>query len=238
MICSVRMRAFSTLLGGPLLGSASAAAFAASVACGDAAPPRPPLRVPEPPRVVAGGAPEPPGVYQGKPRISRVDSDAWPALLADLSRPDAALERLAVPDCLPEREGGVCTTGLSLTAVALLNTARLEARGLAFPGELYQGELDEGARVEIELPDKSACTTVIAHGGGSIREVDVFLATRTRDGLTLLAPDQRKGPSALVGGRDACILPPPSSDPRALVRVRSGKGLVVLGVFQRTEGAR
>jgi hypothetical protein len=167
-----------------------------------------------------------------------VDSDAWPALLADLSRPDSALQRLTIPDCLPDREGGVCTTGLPLTAVALLNTARLEARGLAFPGELFHGELDEGARVELELPDKSACTTVLAHGGGSIQEVDVFLATRTRDGLTLVAPDQRKGPSALVGGRDACVLPPPSSDPRALVRVRKGAGLVVFGIFQRVERDR
>jgi hypothetical protein len=229
------MRALSTLLGRLLLGSA-AAALAATVACGEPASSRPPLRIPEPPRIVAGGAPEPPGVYQGKPRLSRVDSDAWPALLADLSRPEGVLERLALPDCLPEREGGVCTTGLSLTAVALLNTARLEARGLAFPGDLYQGELEEGARFEVELADPSACTTLIAHGGGSIQEVDVFLATRTSDGLTLLAPDQRKGPSALVGGRDACILPPPSSDPRAVVRVRKGKGLVVFGVFQRRAG--
>lgn len=210
----------------------------ASSACGDPAAARPPLWVPEPPRVVAGGAPESPGVFQGKPRITRVDSDAWPALVADLARPDAVLERLSIPDCLPEREGGVCTSGLPLTAVALLNTARLEARGLAFPGELYQGELEEGARFELELPDKAACTTVVAHGGGSIQEIDVFLATRTRDGLTLVAPDQRKGPSALVGGRDACILPPLSSDPRAIVRVRKGKGLVVLGIFQRVERPR
>jgi hypothetical protein len=237
MICSERMRALSTLRGRPLLGSV-VSALVASVACGDSASPRPPLQVPEPPRIVAGGVPESPGVFQGKPKISRVDSDAWPALIADLARPESVLERLTTPDCLPDREGGVCTTGLPLTVVALLNTARLEARGLAFPGELYQGEVEEGARFEVVLPDPAACTTVIAHGGGSIQEVDAFLATRTRDGLTLVAPDQRKGPSAVVGGRDACILPPPSSDPRAIVRVRKGKGLVVLGIFQRGEGAR
>jgi hypothetical protein len=172
-----------------------------------------------------------------RPRLESVDEGAAPALLADLERPPVELAPIVLPDCAPERAGDLCTQGLSLTTVALLNTSRLEARGHTFPGALYQREMLEGERAELSLRGEDVCRTVIAHAGGAVMEVDVFLSAMKDGERVLFGKDQWKGPSALVGGRAGCLSAPVNStELQAIVRVRKGHGLVVLGVYeQRTK---
>ena len=176
-------------------------------------------------------------------RSRRIDQAAGPALLADLDRPAITIGRLEVPSCEASSPDEVCTRGLSLTALAVVNTARGEARGASFPGALYAGELKEGERAEVELTaeltgrdglaDELKCYTVVAHGGGSVMEVDAFIASRDDGELAVLGQDRFLGPSAVAGGRTGCISAPSGSkDIRAIVRVRAGHGPVVMGVYE------
>lgn len=172
-----------------------------------------------------------------------MDEAAAAALLASLDAPAVELPRLDVPPCDPTRSDEVCTRGLSLTALAVVNTARGEARGASFPGALYSGLLSEGQRAEVPLaaevtgreglPDERTCYTVIAHGGGSIMEVDAFIGSRDGAALSVLGHDRLRGPSAIAGGRTGCVSAPNGVvDLRAIVRVREGRGLVVMGVYE------
>ena len=187
----------------------------------------------EPAKVVSESALRSKADLLAKPRLESVDEEAAPALLADLERPPVELAPIVLPDCAPERPGDVCTQGLPLTAIALLNTSRLEARGHSFPGALYQREMLEGERAELSLLADDVCRTVIAHAGGAVMEVDVFLSANKDGERALFGKDQWKGPSAVVGGRAGCLTAPANSnDVKAIVRVRKGRGLVVLGVYE------
>lgn len=146
-----------------------------------------------------------------------------------------AVRRPAVP--LAAVEAG------SLTAQAVLDTKKVEARVAPDPIALSQATLAEGERVRLDLDTQGdECFTAIAHGGLGVMELDVFISSGDALAPTILARDEKSGPEAVAGGSSSCATPRPGCGPvcvparavpaglRVEVVVRKGKGPVVLGL--------
>ena len=130
-----------------------------------------------------------------------------------------------------------------LTAIAVSNTARSEARGLTPDSDVRHATLAEGQRASqpVDL-SPGDCVTVIAHGGLGVMEVDAFLMAPTDPGApsetalraAVLAQDARNGPIAVIGGQGGCFLFSGRETIHAelVVQARRGAGPVVVQVFR------
>ncbi|KYF65288.1 hypothetical protein, partial [Sorangium cellulosum] len=96
-----------------------------------------------------------------------------------------------------------------VTALALDNTARGEARGMAPQGEVVSLQIAEGESAAI--PARVApgeCAVFIAQGGLGVIEVDLFVTRGAPPALAIAAQDADSGPVAVIGGRGACFSVP------------------------------
>ncbi|WP_438022374.1 hypothetical protein [Sorangium sp. So ce233] len=130
-----------------------------------------------------------------------------------------------------------------VTALALDNTARGEARGMAAQGEVVSLQIAEGESAPI--PARVApgeCAVFIAQGGLGVIEVDLFVTRGAPPALAIAAQDADSGPVAVIGGRGACFsvpgtapapgdAPAPGTAPVAVnlhAQVRRGAGVVLV----------
>jgi len=121
-----------------------------------------------------------------------------------------------------------------VTAMALENTARSDARGMTKEA-VRTATLVEGHRGVMPLAlQTSDCVTVIAHGGIGVAEVDVFLVDPKGGEFRILAQDDRSGPLGIVGGQRGCfvVLGEPIPAAELWVQARQGSGSVVVGVYR------
>lgn len=125
------------------------------------------------------------------------------------------------------------TTPTGLTTIAVLDTARAEARGFLPEGGLREVTLEEGqsAAASFDLA-AGECLTVVAHGGLGVREVDAFILAGTGAGADILAQDGAGGPVAIVGGQSGCTRVLSAQRVEVVVQVRKGKGSVVAVVYR------
>ncbi|WP_437541657.1 hypothetical protein WME97_27650 [Sorangium sp. So ce367] len=127
-----------------------------------------------------------------------------------------------------------------VTALALANTARGEARGMAPLGDVVSLAIAEGesAAIPVRVPrGVDECAVFIAQGGLGVIEVDLFVTKGAPPALEIVAQDADRGPVAVIGGRGAC-LPAPGAAPLAVelhAQVRRGAGVVLVQGFR---GAR
>ena len=135
----------------------------------------------------------------------------------------------------PRSELADPTTPTGLTTVAVLDTARAEARGFVPEGGLREVTLAEGqsASAAFDLAP-GECLTVVAHGGLGVREVDAFilLGGGSGEGADILAQDGSGGPVAIVGGQSGCTRVLTARRVDVVVQVRKGKGSVVAVVYR------
>lgn len=168
-------------------------------------------------------------------RISTEDPFALESFRASLVQPALTLER---------------DSGTSLTASAVLDTLRLEARSPSSSTTLMSQKLLAGQRAASSLDTtQAACFTVAAHGGIGVSEVDAFIVSGADDDPTVLGTDTKTGPVAVVGGEAGCQRASTAAcgavcvdgDPDARVRVeivlRKGKGSVVVGLSRHARQA-
>jgi hypothetical protein len=125
-----------------------------------------------------------------------------------------------------------------LTTLALLDTARTEARGQSAVGGIRQVQLAEGQRAgfAIDLAEGD-CLTLLAHAGLGVREVDLFVVAEAAPEGQVLAQDLVGGPLAVVGGRGGCWRSPSARRAEVVVLARKGAGLVLAAVFRGGPGA-
>ncbi|WP_437730365.1 hypothetical protein [Sorangium sp. So ce1335] len=129
-----------------------------------------------------------------------------------------------------------------VTALALENTARGEARGMTALGQVVSLQIAEGESGAI--PARVApgeCAVFIAQGGLGVIEVDLFVTRGAAPALEIAAQDADSGPIAVIGGRGACFSVPagpgpadpagPGSAPIPVnlhAQVRRGAGVVLV----------
>ena len=178
--------------GSPSAAAVGVAASSASGALVENAPPTspagPPRRVwwhPGPPGPRAGAGDASGGsAHRGSGRCARADGRA--GARRHLPQPvsvDAARRPLVPRGARPRR---AACTGTRAPASATLEPRyvavhnALAAMGLAQIGPLHEGALAQGqeTRVSLELP--AGCSTVVAVGGGGIRDVDVSVQDAPR----------------------------------------------------------
>lgn len=159
------------------------------------------------------------------------DPSARPFFLESLTRPARALEAASAD---------------TLTAMAVLETGRVEARDASGDLLLLGARLSEGDRARVDLkPAGAECFTAIAHGGIGVMELDVFLVTGPDGDPTIVRDDEKSGPVAVAGGGSACSVTlstcgpvcwngdASSVAPRVEVVVRRGSGPVVVGIARK-----
>lgn len=164
-------------------------------------------------------------------RISTEDPHALESFRASLGKPALSLQR---------------DNGTSLTASAVLDTLRLEARDPASVTTLLSQKLLAGQRAAALLDTtEPTCFTVAAHGGIGVTEVDAFVVSGSEQEPTVLGTDTKTGPVAVVGGQAGCrrassaacgaVCVPVTERVRVEVVVRQGKGTVVVGLVRHTQ---
>ncbi len=149
----------------------------------------------------------------------RIDPEAEATLRKNIGETTVALDGAEPP---------------KVTAMALENTARSDARGMTREA-VRTAALVEGRRGVMPLAlAASDCITVIAHGGIGVAEVDVFLVDPKGGDFRILAQDDRSGPLGIVGGQRGCFVVLGESIPAAevWVQAREGAGSVVVGVYR------
>jgi hypothetical protein len=124
----------------------------------------------------------------------------------------------------------------TVTALALANTARGEARGMTADGAVETALIGEGQRASKKVAIAAgACVTFLAEGGLGVGEVDLFLSSGEGTDLKVLVEDLGGGPIGVIGGHEGCW-PNPTKGPLAAelhVVVRRGQGVVVVQGFVR-----
>lgn len=121
-----------------------------------------------------------------------------------------------------------------VTALALENTARGEARGMTALGDVASLQIAEGESSAIQVRvAPGECAVFIAQGGLGVIEVDLFVTRGAPPALEIAAQDADSGPIAVIGGRGACFsVPGAPGGPPALVslhaQVRRGAGVVLV----------
>lgn len=122
-------------------------------------------------------------------------------------------------------------TGLS--AIALLDATRAEARGFAPEGGIREAVLEEGQRASVAFDlGAGECLTVVAHGGLGVREVDAFVVLGSAPDGDILAQDGGGGPVAIVGGQAGCKRTLKPEHVEVVVLVRKGQGRVLAAVYR------
>jgi len=179
----------------------------------------------------------PPVAVPGAAGSSKPDDRPAPAAassgnpLFDASLADPAAQPYYRASLVKPAKTFVDDAGTSLTALALVDTSKVEAKGLtAEPATLGQ-KLGEGERAEAPLQGARQCVTGIAHGGLGVTELDIFLVDGPADAPVVIAEDTKSGPVAVVGGASGCVELAGSA--RLVVVVRKGSGLVVARLFRR-----
>lgn len=213
------------------LNRALASAFAILVSCAD-----PPF--PDPPSV-----PVPPSATGG-PRAGGSASAASPVAFSLFERDEAAYAFFKQSLARPAKSLEPRAAESSLTAIAVVETGRGEAKDVSEPAALFGATLEEGDRAVLPLaraePD---CVTVVAHGGLGVAEVDAYVVEGPDASPRVIGEDGRPGPIAVVGGLGGCrkassdcgpiCLTRTSESPRVEIVVRRGSGPVVVGVLRR-----
>ncbi len=123
-----------------------------------------------------------------------------------------------------------------VTALALANTVRGEARGMTADGPPLSALLGEGQRASRKVAlAAGACVTYLAEGGLGVGEVDLFLSIGSGSDLTVLVEDSGGGPIGVIGGHDGCWQNPKKTaiDAELHVVVRRGQGTVLVQGFSR-----
>ncbi|WP_437806811.1 hypothetical protein [Sorangium sp. So ce1078] len=118
-----------------------------------------------------------------------------------------------------------------VTALALANTARGEARGMTPQGDVVSLAIGEGESGAIPVRvAPGECAVFIAQGGLGVIEADLFVTKGPPPSLEIVAQDADSGPIAVIGGRGACFAPPGNA-PLAVTlhaQVRRGAGVVLV----------
>jgi hypothetical protein len=125
------------------------------------------------------------------------------------------------------------STPTGLTTIAVLDTARAEARGFVPEGGLREVTLEEGQRAGAGFDlGAGECLTVVAHGGLGVREIDAFILLGEAPNGDIFAQDGAGGPIAVVGGQGGCARTLVARRVEVVVLVRKGQGSVVAAVFR------
>ncbi len=161
---------------------------------------------------------------------------------ADALRAPAPLEPIAFdPDALAALRDSARLPALvlrsgevpaSLTAIALRDTARAEARGLTASGGVRYVVLGEGQRAAMPIDLRPAdCVTVVVHAGLGVREVDAFVIAPAAPDGQVLAQETTGGPLAIIGGRGGCFRAAMSGTGEVVVVARKGAGPILVAVY-------
>lgn len=150
-------------------GAVVVAWLAASVSC-ESAPTRPATSSPRVERLESSKRKQETSARPSVPvEVPKADPKSIPALAIALQGAPIA----ATTNDLPQ-----------VTTMALVATARAEARGLDPLGEVMHARLEEGRYAQIDLTLRPGdCVTGIAHGGLGVAEVDAFLVLAMRGPL-------------------------------------------------------
>jgi hypothetical protein len=211
------------------LGSLAGAAFAGALSCacggcGSAEPPPPepilarPASAPSASAAASAKGPPPP---PRRPIEDPPDPEAQKLFRTLLELPAIPLSNEPPP---------------KVTALALANTARGEARGMTPDGPLLSALLGQGQRASRKVAlAPGACVTYLAEGGLGVGEVDLFLSAGSGSDLTVLVEDSGGGPIGVIGGHDGCWPNPKKGavDAELHVVVRRGQGVVLVQGFSR-----
>ncbi|MGK3961187.1 hypothetical protein WMF38_50050 [Sorangium sp. So ce118] len=149
---------------------------------------------------------------------------------SDAPEPDPEASRLFLSRVGQQRQPASAPVP-RVTALALENTARGEARGLTVMGEVVSLAIAEGESGAIPVRvAPGECTVFVAQGGLGVIEVDLFVTKGAAPALEIAAQDADSGPVAVIGGRGACFSVPGSA-PLAVslhAQVRRGAGVVLV----------
>jgi hypothetical protein len=121
-----------------------------------------------------------------------------------------------------------------VTAIALDDTRRGEARGMVPAGDTFAATLVEGQRAM--MPIKLAagdCAVFIAQGGLGVIEVDLVITDGDGPSARVLAEDTSTGPVAVIGGHGKCVTGAAAGTAAVLnVAVRRGSGVVLVREYK------
>ncbi|WP_272826115.1 hypothetical protein [Sorangium sp. Soce836] len=193
-----------------------AAALLAASGCGaGAAAPRAEVLQPSPP---PAPAPAPTREVRNPPPPS------------DAPEPDPEAARLFLSRVGQQRPAASAPAP-RVTALALANTARGEARGMTPLGDVVSLAIGEGESSAIPVRvSPGECAVFIAQGGLGVIEVDLFVTKGAPPSLEIVGQDADSGPIAVIGGRGACFTSPGGAPfaGRLHAQVRRGAGVVLV----------
>lgn len=186
----------------------------------------------------AGGAevlrPSPPPAPASAPAA---ETSRNPPPPRDAPEPDPEASRLFLSRAA-ERRPAASAPVPRVTALALANTARGEARGMTPLGDVVSLAIEEGESGAIPVRvAPGECAVFIAQGGLGVIEVDLFVTKGAPPALEIVAQDADRGPVAVIGGRGACFSAPGAAplEVELHAQVRRGAGVVLVQGFH---GAR
>ncbi|WP_437923611.1 hypothetical protein WMF37_31900 [Sorangium sp. So ce291] len=149
---------------------------------------------------------------------------------SDAPEPDPEASRLFLSRVGQQRQPASAPVP-RVTALALENTARGEARGMTAMGDVVSLAIAEGESGAIPVRvAPGECAVFIAQGGLGVIEVDLFVTKGAAPALEVAAQDADSGPVAVIGGRGACFSVPGNA-PLAVslhAQVRRGAGVVLV----------
>ncbi|WP_437826836.1 hypothetical protein [Sorangium sp. So ce1153] len=149
---------------------------------------------------------------------------------SDAPEPDPEASRLFLSRVGQQRQPASAPVP-RVTALALENTARGEARGMTAMGDVVSLAIAEGESGAIPVRvAPGECAVFIAQGGLGVIEVDLFVTKGAAPALQIAAQDADSGPIAVIGGRGACFSAPGNA-PLAVslhAQVRRGAGVVLV----------
>ncbi|WP_437630163.1 hypothetical protein [Sorangium sp. So ce854] len=158
---------------------------------------------------------------------------------SDAPEPDPEAARLFLSR-VGQRRAPATAPVPRVTALALENTARGEARGMTALGDVASLPIAEGESSAIQVRvAPGECAVFIAQGGLGVIEVDLFVTRGAPPALEIAAQDADSGPIAVIGGRGTCFSVPaapaapaaPGSAPVLVnlhAQVRRGAGVVLV----------
>ncbi|WP_437573694.1 hypothetical protein [Sorangium sp. So ce887] len=153
---------------------------------------------------------------------------------SDAPEPDPEAARLFLSRA-GQRRPAASAPAPRVTALALANTARGEARGMTPQGDVVSLAIGEGESAAIPVRvAPEACAVFIAQGGLGVIEVDLFVTKGAPPSLEIVAQDADSGPIAVIGGRGACFTLPGDA-PLAVslhAQVRRGAGVVLVQAYR------
>ncbi|WP_437331996.1 hypothetical protein [Sorangium sp. So ce394] len=190
-------------------------ALLAASGCGGASAPRAEVLQPSPP---PAPAPAPTREVRNPPPPS------------DAPEPDPEAARLFLSRVAQQRPAASAPAP-RVTALALANTARGEARGMTPLGDVVSLAIGEGESSAIPVRvAPGECAVFIAQGGLGVIEVDLFVTKGAPPSHEIVGQDADSGPIAVIGGRGACFTSPGGAPFAGSLhaQVRRGAGVVLV----------